>query len=86
VISLSPADEDDAEGGVFVILVAKRDEDESLWTTVVRGHSDNNYFTDRALAILHALAQDTAAQQHGAKSDHGTAAAFAARVLAIAVD
>ena len=50
-----------------------------VWTTVIFGeHKDPMNFDSVDLAVLHLIAR-----RHGAKKDMGTAAAFAARVLAV---
>lgn len=86
VISLSPADENSADSGVFAIGVAEGASDEVRWTTVVRGRTDHAYFGDSRYAVLHALAQDTAVMDRGRKSDQGATAAFAGRVLGFLPD
>lgn len=84
VACLSPADELDAETGVFVVQVVqrRRGSERITFTTVVRGRNDRIHFWTLDYAVLHALAQEAV----GYHSDQGAAATFAGRVLGLAPD
>lgn len=84
VVSLSPADDDDAEAGVFAVQVVRyrRGESDTSYTTVVRGKNDRLHFNTLDFAVLHALAQTAP----GYRQDMGAAATFAGRTLGLTPD
>lgn len=82
VVSLAPADDLDAESGVFVLQVTEHRKDRTTYTTVVRGKRDTAYFWTLDFAVLHAIARTAP----GYRDDQGAAAAFAGRTLGLEAD